>query len=583
MARDPSDSPIPEQRRLPILLVARFLVAIACVTALIALEGGQIISSPRYKYAYFLLLLVCVADLFYIPLFRTVRTPLKQGLIQAVVDLLAVTALVYLNEGVFSPFVLLYFGPAVVSAVYFSTLGAILFGAVSVGLLLGIAALFHGAFHYDWILPLVSRDTLELHKVFPKVAGETVLPAVGILGVAVLASRLVTISSRERVVMEEILHGMGDGVVTVDGQEKIVFINPAARDLLSLPDDFLPLGKSFQGLLSAARLKDHLAKKKVGTTGSFTAEVGSDEGVQRVLHVTPSPVKGPPGKDRGTVYLLRDLTAQKRMEEAVKKADRLQDISEMAAGIAHEIRNPLASIRGSIQELHTSDLLHEDDKRLMKVILRECDRLNRITEDFIHFAERRTMALLPCNIGNLLSDIESLLHRRPERGASTIRVDKEGDLNIHADGEGIRQVLMNLCLNALEAMNGSGSLHIRAFPKRALPPPKEGGKAPASPLEGVGIDIADTGCGIPPEIQDRIFHPFYSTKPKGFGLGLSLVYRIVDAHLGTVTVASHPGTGSTFTVWLPRNLQDETGARPGAPSVPSVPLEGGEKDSGKPS
>ncbi|MHC4781099.1 MAG: hypothetical protein ACYTFG_21200, partial [Planctomycetota bacterium] len=235
MARDASQNSTRPPSRVQILIIARFLVAITCVAALIGLEGGRIFSSPHFKYAYFLLLVVCIADLLYLPLFRWIRSTFTQGLIQAAVDLLAVTALVYLHDGVHSPFVVLYFGAALTGAVCFSQVGAALYGVLSAGFLLGIGTLFHAADRFGWSLIFASAETLEAHRIFQKVAGSAVLPALGLVGVAVLASRLVATTSRERVLMEEILHGMGDGVVTVDGGGNIVFINPMARELLSLP------------------------------------------------------------------------------------------------------------------------------------------------------------------------------------------------------------------------------------------------------------------------------------------------------------------------------------------------------------
>ena len=539
--------------RLGVLLVARFLVAIACVAVLLALEGGEIFSSPRFKYAYFLLLIVCVSDLLYIPLFRRLdRPPLQAGL-QAVVDLLAVTALVYLTGGVYSPFALLYFGAVVAVSSFFAAPGALLFGAFSAGLLLGVGALFHAAFRFGWPLGLVSPQTLKDHAPFGDVAGATVLPALGFLGVAFLASRLAATASRERVVMEEVLQGMGDGVATVDPLGRIVFINPAARALLDLPPGPHPLGRTLPELFReiGARGFD-VDPAALPASESFTVDVPPGNGPSRSLHVTISPVADAGGKARGAVALLRDLTWQRRVEEAVRRADRLQDISEMSAGIAHEIRNPLASIRGSIQELHTASILSDDDKRLMKVILRECDRLNGIVEKFLEFAGRQAMNQRPCDLGTLLDEVSAALDRHPARGASCIRVEKEGDLAVRADPEGLRQVLFNLGLNGLEAMSGGGSLRFRACFRASYPRPEHAQKPAPSPVEGVAVDVSDTGRGIAPEILGKIFHPFFTTKPKGTGMGLSLVHRIVDAHRGTVKVDSIPGTGTTFSVWIPR-------------------------------
>jgi len=553
MANRPDETPAAEQRRLRILLAARFLLAIAVVAALIALEGGSLLSSARFKYAYFILLVVCAADLLYVPLFRRLRSPLLQGGLQSALDVVAATALVYLSGGVNSPFVVLYFAVVVAGALYLPPLGALLFGTLCALLFLGIGFLFHGAAVAGTELPLVSGEALREHTSLQEVAGAVVLPALGFLGVGFLASRLVASSARERVVMEEILQGMEDGVVTVDDQGRIVFINPAARKMLGLDPALSPLGKPLSALEDMARISAGAETlKDLEAGGDQTAEIEVAAPRQRILQMTASPVENEKGQRRGTVNFIRDLTVQKRMEEAVRRAGRLEDISEMAAGIAHEMRNPLASLRGSIQELHTSGLQDEDDKRLMKVILKESDRLNRIIEGFLRFAEEQSMNLRDCDLGAVLEDVATSLRRGPGREGLHIRIEREGDLVVQADEEAVRQVFSNLCQNAVEAMEGSGSLLVRAAPRASIPKPR--GEEPSSgeEVEGVSVDVSDTGSGIPPEILSRIFNPFFSTKPKGFGMGLSLVHRIVDAHRGTVKADSSPGAGSTFTVWLPR-------------------------------
>ena len=547
----------PEQRRLGIAQAVRFLVAIACIAALIALEGGQVFSSTKFKFAYLLLLSVCVAGLLYFPIARGSRRPALHAALEGVADLAAVTALVYLSGGMNSPFAVLYLGAVLAFSVFFPTPAATAFGAVSAVLYFGVGVLFHVAALNETELWMVSQTVIRDHGALSDVMGAGVLPALGFLGVAVLSSRFAASSAREKVVMEEILHGMEDGVATVDQQGKIAFINTAARKLLNLPGGAEVEGESLETLLAASAALGSLKGSRREGHSSYTIETASGAVAARTIHVTLSPVVSSDGRSRGAVAFLRDLTLKQMVEEAVKRADRLQDISEMAAGIAHEIRNPLASIRGSIQELHTSAPAAEDDRRLMKVIMKECDRLNTIIEEFLKFAGRQTMNRRPCDAARIADDVVSSLERRPDRGATKMRVVKEGDADLRADPEGLRQVLLNLCINALESMNGAGSLAVRIRPRSSVLPRADGARTIAEPVDGVSIEVSDTGSGIPPEILDRIFNPFFTTKPKGTGMGLSLVHRIVDAHSGTIRVDSVPGAGSTFAVWLPRKLPSE--------------------------
>jgi two-component system sensor histidine kinase PilS (NtrC family) len=228
------------------------------------------------------------------------------------------------------------------------------------------------------------------------------------------------------------------------------------------------------------------------------------------------------------------------MEERIRHADRLAAVGRFAAGLAHEIRNPLGSIRGSEEVLRQSLAPRGDDRRLMDIVLRESDRLDGIISEFLEFSGPQTLVRIDTDIVGMLDEILLLLsHQCP----STVRVVRDyGEPTIKAwvDAGQMRQALWNLCRNALEAMPQGGELRVRAHVEV-----RPGG------ADGVEIVVEDTGVGVPPEQVPRLFEPFYTTKPSGTGLGLAIVHRIVEDHGGEIRVESEPGVGTRFTITIP--------------------------------
>jgi two-component system sensor histidine kinase PilS (NtrC family) len=238
------------------------------------------------------------------------------------------------------------------------------------------------------------------------------------------------------------------------------------------------------------------------------------------------------------VITFQDLTQIRALEETSKRQDRLAAIGRMAASIAHEIRNPLAAMRGSIQMLRTEMEGESAQTELMEIILRESDRLNRIITDFLTYARPRSIVHATVDIGDLLKQTFTLLRHSPEvKESQTIAEDIPSEsLFAEADAEQIRQVFWNLARNALQAMNQGGTLRA------------EVGNAGSNGR--VRITFSDTGRGMSPEQVEHLFEPFSSTTG-GTGLGLSIVYQIIRDHGGTINVRSREGRGTTITIELP--------------------------------
>jgi signal transduction histidine kinase len=266
---------------------------------------------------------------------------------------------------------------------------------------------------------------------------------------------------------------------------------------------------------------------------------------ERLVEATVAPLRNAGrGGVRGAVLTLHDVTVREQLERARRTAERLRAFADLSATIAHELRNPLASIRGAAQELATTRPEDADERTLLSVLVREADRLDRIIRDFLDYASERALELRRVSVGDLLEEVAVLLRARVSEQtneAISIRCEADAGAVAQLDLDRMKQVLLNLGINALEAIGGQGHVVLRARREEA----QDDGKG------RVCIEVEDDGPGIPPDVQERIFDPYFTTKPGGTGMGLAIVERIVRAHGGEISVHSRPGRGTTFRIRLP--------------------------------
>jgi signal transduction histidine kinase len=239
----------------------------------------------------------------------------------------------------------------------------------------------------------------------------------------------------------------------------------------------------------------------------------------------------------GYVYNFQDLTEVKRREAEYRTKDRMATLGRMAAGIAHEIRNPLASIAGSVKLLQTLSQLDEDQAKLIAIVNHESERLNKLVSDFLLYSRGHRFEFHQVNVVTLLEETLLLLEHHPLLGQN-IRLERKfprRGATMLADADKLRQVFWNICDNSLKAMPNGGTLTVQA---------EEVGKQ-------IRIVLADTGVGFTSVQLEKVFEPFQSGFNQGTGLGLALVYQIVQGHQGSIRVDSQPGKGAQFVIELP--------------------------------
>jgi signal transduction histidine kinase len=265
------------------------------------------------------------------------------------------------------------------------------------------------------------------------------------------------------------------------------------------------------------------------------------------VEITVSPLRGREGKDLGVIGVLRDLSRVRQLEHRLRRSDRLAAVGELAAGLAHEIKNPLTALVTFSRHLSRRFDDPEFRQKFQAVVPSELERINGIVEGLLALARPARFTFKPLRLPTLVERAIGLYTTRIEAQRIEVRRDYGRDLPaIWADAEALYQALVNLVGNALDAMPHGGSLVLRAGWSDPVDAPRAG---PAG--RRVAIEVEDGGAGIPPEVIERIFDPFFSTKDGGTGLGLSLTHKIIEDHGGAIDVRSTPGVGTTFRVVLP--------------------------------
>lgn len=351
---------------------------------------------------------------------------------------------------------------------------------------------------------------------------------------------------------DNILGSLTNGIMTLDLEGKVVTLNAAAEALIgcSLADmrgRFCT--EAFAHTPEVGELLMGTVASRVGVT-LVAAMLVRRDGTSIPVEITTAPLRGEEGKDLGVVVVLRDLSTVRQLEEQLRRSERLAALGTLAAGLAHEIKNPLTSLLIYSQQLSRRFGEERFRQNFETVVPRELERINRIVEGLLQLARPTRLSLGPVHLADLLERALALYANQIEAKQITVVREYAHALPpIQADSEHLYRALTNLVANALEAMSQGGRLTLRAGWGNGVEPILAPRRWALD--RRLKVEIEDSGTGISSSKIAEIFDPFFTTKPAGTGLGLAMAHKIVEDHGGTISVRSAPGCGTTFTVFLP--------------------------------
>jgi PAS domain S-box-containing protein len=347
---------------------------------------------------------------------------------------------------------------------------------------------------------------------------------------------------------DHILSSFVNGLVTLDLDGRVVTVNPAAEALTGCAASALrgrPATDAFQHLPELRDLLLETLRSRVGV-GPVSFMLARSDGRSVPVELATTPLRGGEEQALGVMAVLRDLSPVRQLEEQLRRSDRLAALGTLAAGLAHEIKNPLTAIMTFSRHIARRFNDERFRQRFQSVVPRELERINAIVDGLLRLARPARLVLAPVHLPPLLEQALDLF--APQIEARGIRVRREWSVGIPpvpGDAEHLYQALLNLVANAIDAMEEGGTITVSV----GWPPLAEASGGVAR--DRLVVEIADTGSGIKPEETTNVFNPFFTTKSGGTGLGLAIAHKIIEDHGGTVTFRSVPEQGTVFTVSLP--------------------------------
>jgi two-component system, NtrC family, sensor histidine kinase PilS len=529
-------------------------VRILILTFLLAIQLAVAELTPtRLPLRLFLstMLLWYTVSLFYVALLSFWHGHRLQASLQVLTDLVLVSLVVHETGGWDSSYNFLY--PLVI------IVAGILLPRVWAHLIAALAFILYGT-----VLELnyygVVKSYCTTHPELKALRGIIFVNLFAFLAVAYLAGVLVAKLRQARVQLkdtsgaledlqilhENIVQSISSGLITTGLDGRITLVNNAAQKLLERTSAQLlgtPVTRLFLDALPNGESQTH-SEVRFDTTETF----------RRTVRVRVAALNVPERGALGYVYVLDDLTEMRRLEREVRMQDRLAAVGRLAAAIAHEIRNPLTSIAGSVSMLSGIPEMSEEHRHLLEIVTRESQRLNGIITDFLAYSRGKQYHFEKADLVHLLEDTLTLMRHRMTSENTGITIESRfavPEAWVLADGDKIKQVFWNFGENAVRAMRDGGTLKVS--------------------IERLGDDwqvsFADTGTGMTPQQTEKIFEPFQSNFEGGTGLGLAVVYQIVQAHEGKVWARSKPGQGTTFVVRLRRLEAERLAARASSPET----------------
>lgn len=491
---------------------------------------------------YAIIIITCLLTIIYAILFRWIKDAGLFAYLQIFGDILLITATVYITGSVESLLSFLYFLSIISASILLNRRGGFYTASAS-----SIAYGFLVNLDFYRVLPTKYKVILITDGGYGRgdILATMTLNIIGFFTVAFLTGYLAERTVKVEKELEEkkidfkkleamnkyIIENINSGILTIDANARITSFNKAAERITGYTLEEMynkTIDTFFRDLLED---KDHSIPPDEEDAAYFRIDTPfkTKDGRELFLGLSVSPMK-----DGGYIMIFQDLTRLKNMEEQLHRSDRLHALGELAASLSHEVRNPLASISGSVQVLKESLQLNNDEQRLLDIVIREADRLNALVADFLLFA-KPAVKMVRVNLNDIISETLDMFKNSPESKNIDIRIELENGLFIQGDSRQLKQVFWNLFLNSSHAMPEGGKLKIEANHKPDF----------------IEITVSDTGIGIPPDIIGKIFDPFFTTRDSGIGLGLAMAHRIIEGHHGKIEVKSKEGAGTTFKIIWP--------------------------------
>ena len=532
--------------------------------ALIQITKGETYLDPYLISLYVIIGMVYVLNLLYAFIINRVKRIRTFAYIQIFIDVLLITGLINATGGVRSIFSLFYYLSIIAASIILYRRGGIIIASAS-SIFYGLNVLLE---YYGIFQPLygpaegeVYGITLLLFRVLMNVTAFYLIAVLSSLLSEQVRKSKAALKIKEidyhklETLHRNIIESINSGLLTVDNENRITFFNRAAEVITGYKFSEV-YGVKIDDILTELKKVERYPQKVLKYDGqSPRFEISFKRRDGRILHLgfSKAVLKDIEGDSQGEIYAFQDVTRLKEMEEHVKLVDRLAAIGRLATGMAHEVRNPLASMSGSIQVLRDSLKLDSDNRRLMEIVLRETHRLDQLLSDFILFAQPNDRKKEVVELNGIIDDALQLFSCNPQYNNINVIKNLQGTIMIEADTQQIKQVFWNLFINAAQAMENGGELKVstKIVPLDSLDN-KISSRLNSNTSEIFSqIVITDTGHGIPRRYLNKIFDPFFSTKEKGIGLGLAIVYRIIESYQGIISVESKENKGVSFTIHLP--------------------------------
>lgn len=474
----------------------------------------------------------------------------RQAQVQIATDLVFSSAVIYVTGGIDTSFNFLYPLIIIVASILLPRVWAYLVAAASFILFGAILELSYFALIPSYAISKPGIKGLQA-TIFINLFAYTLIAYLSSLLAMKLRQADVELADKSgellnlQALHENIINSMPGGVITTDLSGRVNFVNAFGAALLERRPGDMHLQRVSDFFLDSLPV--------VGTRRHGEVRALTPNGTEKTFGMTVTALDVPDRGIVGYVYTFDDRTEVRRLEREVRMRDRLSAVGRMAAGIAHEIRNPLSSIAGSVRMLSTISEFNDDQRTLVEIVNRESDRLNNIISDFLVYSREKSYRFDQTDIRSLLEDTLRLLENRPQQGTGEIKIVRrfdDGEALALVDGDRMKQVFWNICDNACRAMPGGGTLTVtlRRMEK------------------ALQLSFADTGRGLSPQQMEKIFEPFQWGSDTA-GIGMAIVYQIVQAHDAKIAVHSEPGRGAEFTLELRRYVPALAERAPAAAKV----------------